>query len=332
MGSCSDEDLMKTPHRPAGTRSTAVEPGVAALPHDTHLLLHYVDRPGPEGVSVQLRRFIAAILTGALAAACSSNAPDSAPPAIVPGMVHIHGLGINPSNETLYVATHYGLYTVDPDQAPQRVGDLVQDFMGFTVTGPDEFLASGHPDPADRQQPPHMGLIKSSDAGQSWESLSLHGSADFHTLEYRHGRVYGYDSQSGTVMVSLDQKSWQRRAEIPASGLAVSPADADEILATTPQGLLRSNDGALTFTAATDAPALVLVSWPERGPLVGIDLEGTVYTSTDNGQTWQPRHALNAKPQALLAAGDGQIFIATDTAIYSSTDDGATVNALTAVE
>nr|WP_218621212.1 glycoside hydrolase [Mycolicibacterium hippocampi] len=271
-------------------------------------------------------------MIGALAAACSSNAPDSAPPAIVPGMVHIHGLGINPSDETLYVATHYGLYTVDPDQAPQRVGDLVQDFMGFTVTGPDEFLASGHPDPADRQQPPHLGLIKSSDAGQSWESLSLHGSADFHALEYRHGRVYGHDSQSGTVMVSLDEKSWQRRAEIPASDLAVSPVDADEILATTRQGLLRSTDGAMTFSAASGAPALVLVSWPERGPLLGADLEGRLYTSMDNGRTWQPRHTLDDRPQALLAAGDGQLYIATDTAIYISTDDGATVDVLTAVE
>lgn len=323
---------MKTPRRPVGTRRAAQgHTSVTPLPCATHLLLHYVDHPRPEGVSVQLRTFIAAILTGALAAACSSNAPDSGP-AIVPGMVHIHGLGINPANESLYVASHYGLFAVESGQAPQRVGDLAQDFMGFTVTGPDEFLASGHPDPADRQQPPHLGLIKSSDAGRSWESLSLHGSADFHALEYRHGRVYGHDSQSGTVMVSLDQQSWQRRAEVFASDLAVSPADADEILATTRQGLLRSNDGARTFATVNGAPALVLVSWPERGPLLGVDLEGSLYTSTDNGQTWQPRHTLNAKPQALLAAGDGQVYIATDSAIYTSTDDGATVNVLTAVE
>lgn len=281
---------------------------------------------------MQLGKRIAVILTAVLTAACSSNAPESAPPAIMPSMVHTHGLGINPSDETLNVATHYGLYTVKPDQAPQRVGDLAQDFMGFTVTGPDEFLASGHPDPADRRQPPHLGLIQSSDAGDTWQSLSLHGNADFHALEYRHGRVYGHDSQSGTVMVSLDRQSWQRRAEVPASDLAVSPADPDEILATTRQGLLRSTDGAMTFDAVSGAPAITLISWPERGPLLGTDIEGSLYTSTDDGQTWQPRHTLRAKPQALLAAGNGQVYIATDTAIYLSTDDGATANLFTAVE
>ena len=68
-----------------------------------------------------IRKLFAIALTGALAAACSSNAPESPSPAVVPGMVHIHGLGINPSNDKLYVATHYGLYTVEQDQAPQRV-------------------------------------------------------------------------------------------------------------------------------------------------------------------------------------------------------------------
>ncbi len=280
---------------------------------------------------MQLRRLTVAVLTGALAAACSANPPDSTP-ALVPGMTHIHGLGINPSNDSLYIATHYGLVRIDDNQAPQRVGTLTQDFMGFTVTGPDEFLASGHPDPADRQQPPHLGLIKSSDAGNTWESLSLKGSADFHALEYRHGRVYGHDSQSGKVMISLDERSWQPRAEVAAFDLAVSPVDADEILATTRQGLLRSTDGAITFAAIVGAPALVSASWPERGPLVGVDIEGTLYTSTDAGQTWQPRHALTARPQALLAAGDGEVYIATETAVYKSTDDGATVQVVVAVD
>ncbi|MGB2919665.1 MAG: exo-alpha-sialidase [Mycobacterium sp.] len=269
-------------------------------------------------------------LVGALVVGCSSPAEETS--TLVPGMVHIHGLGINPADKMLYVATHYGLFRVPVDQSPQRVGDLVQDFMGFTVTGANEFVASGHPDPADRQQPPHLGLIKSTDAGESWESMSLKGSADFHSLEYRHGRVYGHDSQSGKVMVSIDERVWHPRAEIAASDLAVSPVDAEEILATTRQGLLRSDDGAMTFGTVAGAPALMLVSWPDSGPLVGADSAGSLYASTDSGQTWQPRHALAAKPQALLAAGNGQVYVATDTAIYTSDDDGATVRVLTAVE
>ncbi|QIV79720.1 F510_1955 family glycosylhydrolase [Mycolicibacterium frederiksbergense] len=279
----------------------------------------------------KLGTIIATILAGSLIAACSSQPSDTAP-ALVPGMVHIHGLGLNPSDQTLYVATHYGLFSVEPDQAPQRVGTLMQDFMGFTVTGPDEFLASGHPDPADRQQPPHLGLIKSSDAGNTWESVSLKGSADFHALEYRLGRVYGHDSQSGMVMVSFDERSWQPRAEVAAIDLAASPVDADVILATTREGLLRSTDGAATFDAIGGAPALAFISWPERGPLVGVDVAGSLYISKDAGQTWQPQHALQAKPQALLAAGNSEVYIATETAIYSSTDDGATVRVLTTID
>ncbi|KMO75556.1 F510_1955 family glycosylhydrolase [Mycolicibacterium chlorophenolicum] len=275
-------------------------------------------------------RILAVSLTAALVAACSSNTVDSKP-AMVPGMVHIHGLGINPADKRLYVATHYGLFRAGEGQASQRVGDLAQDFMGFTVTGNDEFLASGHPDPSDRSQPPHLGLIRSDDAGQSWESLSLKGSADFHALEYRHDRIYGHDSQSGRVLISTDERSWQQRAEIAAYDLAASPADADDILATTRQGLLRSTDGAVTFDVVAGAPTLVFVSWPDSGPLIGVDAQGTLYTSNDS-RIWQAQHRLNAKPQALLAAGNRQVYVATDTAIYQSGDNGATVSVLSTID
>lgn len=275
-------------------------------------------------------KILAASLTAAVITACSTNTADNTA-AVEPGMGHIHGLGINPSDNQLYLATHYGLFRAEAGQPPERVGDLIQDFMGFTVTGNDEFLASGHPESADRSQPPHLGLIKSNDAGQSWESMSLKGSADFHALEHRHDQIYGYDSQSGKVMISADERSWQPRAEIAAIDLTVSPSSAGDILATTRQGLLRSTDGARTFNAVGGAPTLLFVSWPDSGPLVGADAQGTMYTSTD-GQAWAPQHSLNTPLQALLAAGDGRVFLATDKAIYESSDNGATVRVLTTID
>ena len=59
----------------------------------------------------------------------------------------MHGLGIDPADGALFIATHTGLYRVAPgsDKA-RRVGSGFRDTMGFTVVGPNRFLQSGHPD------------------------------------------------------------------------------------------------------------------------------------------------------------------------------------------
>ena len=61
--------------------------------------------------------------------------------------------------------------------------------MGFTVVGPDRFLGSGHPDAAGIRQgkPARLGLIESTDAGDSWASRSLSGEVDFHALASSQG-------------------------------------------------------------------------------------------------------------------------------------------------
>ena len=88
-----------------------------------------------------------ALLAALVLAGCRSDqpAPPSASVADDPGLIHVHGLGINPADGMLYAATHTGLFTVR-DGAGQRVADRLQDTMGFTVVGPDHFLGSGHPD------------------------------------------------------------------------------------------------------------------------------------------------------------------------------------------
>lgn len=58
--------------------------------------------------------------------------------------------------------------------------------MGFTIAGPQHFLGSGHPDLREKL-PSRLGLIASTDNGQSWQQLSLLGKADFHALHAAHG-------------------------------------------------------------------------------------------------------------------------------------------------
>ena len=77
-----------------------------------------------------------------------------------PAPEHVHGLGINPADGALYVATHTGLFRMErgSDDWPNGSGTRLQDTMGFAVVGPDRFLGSGHPDLRD-DLPPLLGLI-----------------------------------------------------------------------------------------------------------------------------------------------------------------------------
>ncbi|MDQ3384254.1 MAG: exo-alpha-sialidase, partial [Actinomycetota bacterium] len=189
---------------------------------------------------------------------------------------HVHGLGVDPDDGQLYAGTHYGLIRIAEDGDSTLVGDTVQDFMGFTVTGPGHYLASGHPGEG-QDAPGNLGLIESTDGGQTWENVSLSGEADFHALKARHGAVYGY--HGGQIMVSQDQQSWDQRASIALADFAVSATDPDVLLATTEDGLVRSTDGGDSFDLVPDAPLLMLVTWPQESQVVGVAPDGIVYVS-----------------------------------------------------
>ncbi|RSM81994.1 hypothetical protein DMH04_27030 [Kibdelosporangium aridum] len=273
-----------------------------------------------------IRKLVTIATLGTVAAACSqTSSPSSSDtaPEVDPGLAHVHGLGVDPADGTLYAASHYGLFRIPATGPPERVTDRRQDTMGFTVLGPRHFLGSGHPDPRD-DGPKHLGLIESTDAGQSWRSLSLTGKADFHALEAKHNQVYGHDSQSGQLMVTTDRQNWDPRARLALADFAVSPTNQDLLLATTQQGLTRSSDGGRTFTPIPNAPPLLLVDWPTADTLVGVDMDGNAYTSQDTGTTWSRQGQVHGKPEALIANGAKEVHVATETGIHTSHDGGRT--------
>ena len=306
------------------------------------------DLPMGMGTDSRWRRLAALVLaaTALAVTGCGAGAPATAPasagPAPVPatalgpadaadhGFGHVHGLGVDPGDGTLYAATHYGLWRIAQQGQPggmERVADRYQDTMGFTVAGPGEFLGSGHPDPRERL-PAHLGLIRSRDAGRSWQPVSLLGEADFHALDAECGRVYGWDATSGTVLVSADGgASWRRGHRGQLSDLVVDPGDPRRLLAADGRGVLASADGGITFTRLPGTPALVTVDWT-RDVLVGADRDGTVWASGDAGATWARRGSLQGAPHALTVAGDGAVHAADAAGVAVSRDGGATFTRL----
>lgn len=245
-----------------------------------------------------------------------------------PGVSHVHGLGINPADGSLIVATHYGSFRIAPDgDDAERIGDSFQDTMGFTVAGPDHFLGSGHPDVAGIQagQPGRLGLIESTDAGATWTDISLGGEVDFHGLAFAHDQVYGWDSGTSRFMVSANREQWETRSSLDLFGFAVDPDDADHIIGATPDGPAESTDGGRTWNR-TDGPLFLALSWDPDAGLWGADPGGAVWHHT--GDDWEQAGSVPGDPQALLATPDALYTAVHDgadmTRIYRSTDEGRT--------
>jgi photosystem II stability/assembly factor-like uncharacterized protein len=269
---------------------------------------------------------IGLIATMLLAVAGCGDSDDATTTATDPGIEHVHGLGVDPADNTLYAATHFGLFRLPENGPAERVGDNYQDTMGFTVVGPNRFLGSGHPDLQDPDLPPLLGLIESTNAGRNWKSLSLLGEADFHALSFRHGSVYGYDATNQRFMVSRDRTTWQTRSQ-PADliAFAVDPGDADHVLATTSTGGLASTDGGRTWTSAPSP--IVVLSWADDGTLAGVGVDGGLYLSADSGVTWEQTGELPGPPEAFLVVDSRTLVAAVqDLGLYESTDSGVSWN------
>ena len=274
----------------------------------------------------------AAVTATALLAGCSPTAtPDASATGTAPTFEHIHELVADPTDGTLLVATHTGLYRLSiaadgTATAVGPIGGLDFDPMGFTIADGIAY-ASGHPGPTtpDTFGSPNLGLITSTDRGESWTNVSLTGETDFHGLTVATSisgspRVFGYDGSKQRIITSLDGgASWSDGAEIaPRDILAVG----DLLYATTADGLAVSSDNGATFTIDTAAPALYVVAADQHDTIAGIDVTGTVWTRPSGGN-WVSGGTVAGAPQAIAVDGS-RLYVADDRGIAYTDDAGAT--------
>lgn len=271
-------------------------------------------------------------MVGLLAVGCGGDeaAPVANDPVIEDsGPIHVHGLGVNPADQALFVATHTGLFrAAKNERRAERVAGRYQDTMAFTVVGPNRFMGSGHPDGRENL-PPFLGLIETRDAGQSWKAISLQGKADFHLLEVAGRRVYGFGSDFQTrrprFMASTDGgKSWQDR-EFPEVlvSLAVDPSNANRLVVSGESGLHVSRDAGASWRGLR-APS-GLLAWPRRDRLYMLEDNGVVSVSRDGGRSWQAVGSVGGSASAFDSAPDGALLAARhDGTIVQSGNEGAT--------
>ncbi|GEL17330.1 F510_1955 family glycosylhydrolase [Pseudonocardia asaccharolytica] len=281
---------------------------------------------------LRLAILTAVLLTGlTMATACASAAPEPPEPPPVatgagpgPGLGHVHAVDLNPADGLIYVAAHEGLYRVGAAGGLERVGAPGRDLMGFTIAAPDTFLSSGHPGPTENAPDP-LGLVRSTDAGATWQPVSLAGEVDFHALQVSSGTLYGLDAGRRMLRVSSDGgTTWQSRATVAALDLAVDPTDPAIVLATTADGVVASRDGGASF-GAPSSPLLAFLSWSPDATLYGLAPDGALHTSFDAGATWQRVGVVpGGRPQAVTGLADGRVLAATAGGLFDSRHGGHT--------
>jgi len=271
----------------------------------------------------------------------SPGAAASAPEAFQ----HIHSLVADPEQGELLVGAHAGLYDLALEDsgtatAEGPIGGLDFDPMGFTMQG-DIAYASGHPGPTTPASfgSPNLGLIKSTDRGQTWSNVSLTGQTDFHDLAVGPqatggggGTIYGLDTSKPALQLSFDGGvTWSDGAELVARDIIAHPAVPGTVYATTQDGFAVSTDDGATFAVDADAPPLFLAGIDSgTGAIAGIDTSGTVWAQ-DAAGTWVSGGAVSGNPQAFTVSGD-RIFVADDRGIAFTDDIGVSWTVLEVTE
>ncbi|WP_395110192.1 F510_1955 family glycosylhydrolase [Actinomadura sp. SCN-SB] len=264
--------------------------------------------------------------------ACGGDPPPRTPGAADPGTGHVHGVGVDPSDGAVYIAAHYGVFKIVNAARADRVAGRVQDTMGFTIVGPKTFLASGHPSAADIGPgvSPHLGLIRSTDAGRTWSSVSEAGKADFHSLQPAGDYLYAYDSQTAKVRFSRDGgRTWTLGAGMELIDLAAHKDRPEKVYATTPQGLQVSDDSAAAFKPVAGAPLLTHVDSPTAGTLLGVTPDGRILASRSAGG-WERRGQVPGGQATAFTAVDERRLLAVieDGTVHQSRDGGRTFSAV----
>jgi photosystem II stability/assembly factor-like uncharacterized protein len=165
----------------------------------------------------------------------------------------IHGLGIVPldngnSNNSLYLATHNGLFKKDNSSTNSWVeaGNDKSDLMGFTIdlSNKGVMYSSGHP-----QTGGNLGFRISNDYGGTWQKVSDVTSPtpiDFHTMTIGNNpkTIYAAGGMVDNIFISTDGgKNWTITS--PPDGqqvvtLAANKSNSNILYAGTTNGLFSS--------------------------------------------------------------------------------------------
>ncbi len=277
----------------------------------------------------------------------------------------IHGVGIfnidgsNNDDNSIYLATHNGLYNKKQNSSWVKVGNDKSDLMGFVIDPMKEGImySSGHP-----VNGGNLGFRMSTDSGKTWQTISsvTDNPIDFHAMSIspvNNNILYGSPGGGYALFITHDQgKTWSIITSIPSQivSIAANPLDANGVYIGTGSGLFYSNDqgkkwkkvesevigdSVVTGLGFNQNNELFSYIIPNTDPQEGSDNDngnGYIIKSDEQGKNWTKTNGQipNVKAAWKFASGqNGEMYTIVSqqipkndiaSSVYKSIDNGKT--------
>lgn len=207
-------------------------------------------------------------------------------------LTHVHGLGFTNDGTQLIIPAHEGLVSFSEGRW-SAVSGKKHDYMGFTLVD-NGFYSSGHPEFRSSELKDPLGIVKSTDNGETLEILDLHGVEDFHSMAvgYQTHTIYVINpkpnermSETGIYVSEDETKTWTRSEALGVAGsvssIAVHPTDPGTIAIGTSDGVFISSDYGNQFNKLSLEQEVTALAFGKTGDLF-MGVQGFLIRQTEN--------------------------------------------------
>ena len=266
----------------------------------------------------------------------TSEAPAQTPaPPSSGANAYIGSIAVDPKDGTVILGTGLGLFRLEKGakeaervtgqlQGPDGSGSVSSNLV-VRYAGPGELLASGHPE-GGGGLPENLGIIRSRDAGTTWEPVIEMGVSDYHLLQVAGKRAVGVKADEGDVMVAPDiTGGFEKRTppDVPLD-VAFDPGDPKRMIVATKQGTFTSANEGESWRARDPLPTEQL-AWLQSDALYRADTGGVIKVSADGGESWKDVGTVGMPINELAVDAGGTLYASVAGGeVKQSTDGGNT--------